>query len=57
MLIAGDRVYHPSLHRRAAEWDGEAQCLVLTTDDQLVGICSISREVAIELARLCPVIG
>ena len=54
VLIAGDRVYHPSLHRRAAEWDGEPNVLVLTTNDEFVGICSISREMAIELARLRP---
>ena len=54
VLIAGDRVYHPSLHRRAAEWNGERDALALTTGDELVGICALSREVAIELARRCP---
>ena len=30
VLIAGDRTYHPSLHRRAAEWNG-TKALALTT--------------------------
>ena len=37
VLIAADRTYHPSLHRRAAEWDG-AKVLALTTDDQPAGM-------------------
>ena len=30
VLIAGDRTYHPSLHRRASEWNGEGDALALT---------------------------
>ena len=44
VLIAGDRVYHPSLHRRAGGWDEEAMPLALVTGNELVGICSLSRE-------------
>lgn len=54
VLTAGDRIYHPSLHRRAGEWDGEGNALALMTGVELVGICSLSREVSIELARQCP---
>jgi len=50
VLIAGDRVYHPSLHKRAAEWDGGADALTLVTGSDVVGICSLSREVAVDLA-------
>jgi phosphatidylglycerophosphate synthase len=50
VLIAGDRVYHPSLHKRAAEWDGGADALTLMTGDEVVGICSLSREASIDLA-------
>jgi len=54
VLIAGDRVYHPSLHRRAAEWDGQGNALTLVTGNQLVGICSLSREASIGISRRCP---
>ncbi len=50
VLIAGDRVYHPSLHKRAAEWDGGADALILMTGCNVVGICSLSREASIDLA-------
>jgi len=54
VLIAGDRVYHPSLHRRASEWDGQASALILVTGRELVGICSLSRETSIDLSHRCP---
>src|SRR5262249_36783975 len=53
VLIAGDRIYHPSLHRRAGEWDGENTALALMTADELVGICALTREVSSKLAREC----
>ena len=51
ILIAGDRVYHPSLHKRVAEWDATEDALVLMTDRKTVGICSLSREASSDLAR------
>ena len=50
VLIAGDGVYHPSLHKRAAEWDGGADALTLMTGDDVVGMCSLSREASIDIA-------
>ena len=50
VLIAGDRVYHPSLHKRAAEWDVSQDALAFVSDCETVGICSLSREVSIDLA-------
>jgi phosphatidylglycerophosphate synthase len=50
VLIAGDGVYHPSLHKRAAEWDGGADALTLMAGGDLVGMCSLSREASIDLA-------
>jgi len=50
VLIAGDRVYHPSLHKRAAEWDGGADTLTLVTGSNVVGMCSLSREASVDLA-------
>lgn len=50
VLIAGDRVYHPSLHRQVAEWDGRQDALTLVSDSETVGICSLSREASSDLA-------
>jgi phosphatidylglycerophosphate synthase len=54
VLIAGDRVYHPSLHKRVAEWDGTGDALILMTDGDAVGICSLSREASSDLAHRTP---
>lgn len=56
VLIEGDGVYHPSLHRRAGEWDQRGHALALVTGNELVGICSLSRETSIDLSRRCPAI-
>jgi uncharacterized protein (TIRG00374 family) len=56
VLIAGDAVYHPSLHRRAGEWDQQSHALALETGNEFVGICSLSRKTAIDLSRRCPAI-
>jgi uncharacterized protein (TIRG00374 family) len=56
VLIAGDRVYHPSLHRHAGEWDGQGDALTLVSGSELVGICSLSRETATDLSCRCPAI-
>ena len=50
VLIAGDRVYHPSLHKRVAEWDGTQDALALVSDCHMIGMCSLSREASIDLA-------
>jgi phosphatidylglycerophosphate synthase len=54
VLIAGDRVYHPSLHKRVAEWDGTGDALMLMTDRETVGICSLSQEASSDLAHRTP---
>ena len=51
VLISGDRTYHPSLHRRAAEWNGNGGALALRTGNQLVGIYALSGAVAQDLAN------
>jgi phosphatidylglycerophosphate synthase len=56
VLIAGDRVYHPSLHKRAAEWGEERDVLALVTGRELVGMCALSREASVDVARRCPAI-
>jgi phosphatidylglycerophosphate synthase len=56
VLIAGDRIYHPSLHKRVAEWDGTGDALTLMTDCETVGICSLSRKLSSDLARRYPTV-
>ena len=51
VLISGDTTYHPSLHRRAAEWNANGGALALTTGTQLVGIYALSQAVAQDLAH------
>jgi phosphatidylglycerophosphate synthase len=56
VLIAGDGVYHPSLHKRVAEWDGTGDTLTFVTDHETVGICSLSRKASSDFARRNPTI-
>jgi len=56
VLIAGDRVYHPSLHKRAAEWGEERDVLALVTGRELVGMCAVSGEASVDVASRCPAI-
>jgi phosphatidylglycerophosphate synthase len=53
VLVAADRTYHPSLHRRAAEWEG-AKVLALTTEGQPTGIYAFTTPGAIDLLKRCP---
>jgi phosphatidylglycerophosphate synthase len=48
VLIAADRTYQPSLHRRAAEWNG-TEVLALTT-----GMYAFTTPSAISLLKRCP---
>ncbi len=52
VLIAGDRTYHPSLHRRAAEWNSHEAALAMTTGVTLVGIYVLPPDM-IEVALRC----
>jgi phosphatidylglycerophosphate synthase len=52
VLVAADRTYHPSLHRRAAEWDGTG-VWTLTTGGQSAGIYALGPE-GIRLVERCP---
>ena len=56
VLIAGDRVYHPSLHKRVAEWDGTQDALAMVSDCETVGICSLSRKASIDLTVRYPTV-
>ena len=50
MLIFGDRAYHPSLHRMIGDWDGSGDALELTTADKPIGLTTLSRDLALDLA-------
>ena len=54
VLIAGDRTYRPSLHRRAAGWNGEGGALAFTTGSELAGIYVLSADRALDVASRCP---
>jgi phosphatidylglycerophosphate synthase len=56
VLIAGDRVYHPSLHKQVVEWDGAGDALTFMTDCETVGICSLSRKASSNLTRRYPTV-
>ena len=51
VLIAADRIYHPSLHRQAGEWDSDDKTLALMTDGEAVGIYSLARGASLDLAH------
>ena len=53
VLISGDRVYHPSLHKRVAEWDETQDALTLVSGGEMVGLCSLSRKASIDPAGGC----
>lgn len=53
VLLAGDRIYQPSLQRRAAEWSDDGDALALITRKQLVGILAFSGK-SIDFAMRCP---
>jgi len=54
VLIAGDRLYHRSLHKRVAEWDGGADALTLMTGSNVVGMCSLTQQTAVDFAMHNP---
>jgi phosphatidylglycerophosphate synthase/uncharacterized membrane protein YbhN (UPF0104 family) len=53
VLIAADRTYHPSLHRRAVEWNGSG-VLAPCTDGRPAGIFVCATPEATELLKRCP---
>jgi len=54
VLIDGSRTYHPSLLRKASEWNNERSALVLASDDELAGIFALSVEMIRDFAERCP---
>ena len=53
LIIAGDRIFHPSLHRRAGEWDG-LTVLAPATGGEPAGIFAFAAAQANRLFRVWP---
>jgi len=53
VLISGDGVYHPSLHKRVAEWEETQDAFTLVSGGEMVGLCSLSRKASIDPAGSC----
>ncbi len=54
VLIAGDGTYHPALHRRAAEWNGESDAWAPMTGTRLVGIYALCHNLTMDLPKQAP---
>ena len=56
VLIEGNRTYHPSLLRKAAEWNNErsALALALASEDEFAGIVALPVEMIRDFAERCP---
>jgi phosphatidylglycerophosphate synthase len=54
VLIDGNRTYHPSLLRKAAEWNNERSALALASDGELAGIFALTVEIIRDFAERCP---
>ena len=54
MLLAGNSMYYPALFRQAREWAKGSGALALTCNNEPIGICVISADIAIDAAEHCP---
>ena len=54
ILIDGNTTYHPSLLKKASEWNNEGAALALTSGDKLVGIHALSVDMIRDFAERCP---
>jgi phosphatidylglycerophosphate synthase len=54
VLIDGNKTYHPSLLRKAAEWNDGRSALALASGDQLAGIFALPIEMLRDFAERCP---
>jgi phosphatidylglycerophosphate synthase len=54
VLLSGNTTYHPRIFQMIGECDEGSDAVALTTDGRFVGIYSISRCCALEIARDCP---
>jgi phosphatidylglycerophosphate synthase len=54
VLLDGNRTYHPSLLKKAAEWNRKSTALALTSGEQIAGILALPVEVIRDFAERCP---
>jgi phosphatidylglycerophosphate synthase len=54
VIIDGNRTYHPSLLRKAAEWKDGRTALALASGDELTGIYALPVEMLRDFAARCP---
>src|SRR5258706_7886169 len=54
VLIDGNRTHHPSLLRKAAEWNNERSALALARGDELAGILALPVEMIRNFVERCP---
>jgi phosphatidylglycerophosphate synthase len=54
VLIDGNKTYHPSLLRKAAEWNDGRSALALASGDELAGILALPSEMISDFAVRCP---
>jgi phosphatidylglycerophosphate synthase len=52
--IDGNRTYHPSLLRKAAEWNNQRSALALASDGELPGILALPAAMIRDFAERCP---
>lgn len=50
VVVSGDRIYNPSLHRIVSAWDEKSGALELASGDEPVGLFVLSREMSLKLA-------
>ncbi len=56
VLVEGGTTYHPSLLKRASEWDDEGPALALKSGERLVGIYALSMGMIRDFAERCPML-
>src|SRR5271167_196751 len=54
VFIDGNRTYHPSLLRKAAEWKDGTTALALASGEELAGIYALPAEMLRDFAERCP---
>jgi phosphatidylglycerophosphate synthase len=54
VLIDGNRTYHPSLLRKAAEWNNKSSALALMSGEVFAGILALPVEMIRDFAHRCP---
>jgi len=54
VLIDGNTTYHPSLLRKAAEWNNVKSALALASDDEFAGVLALPVEMIRDFVERCP---